>query len=179
MVTIVDDQNLGYALGATDYLTKPVDRERLAAPRPQVPATGSPRAGAHRGGRRRSPARVLRTALERDGWAVDEAENGRVGLDAVARRRPALILLDLMMPEMDGFAFVAELSDHGGRAAPSRSSCVTAKDLTPEERQRLNGSVEVILQKGAANLDALLAEIRTLVSTAADTHPETPSPRAV
>jgi hypothetical protein len=165
MVTIVDDRNLGYALGATDYLTKPVDRDRLAAVvrkfrRPGArdvvlvveddPATRS----------------LLRRSLEGEGWAVVEAENGRVGLEALARTRPALILLDLMMPEMDGFQFVTELRrSEAGRAIPV--VVLTAKDVTAEERMRLTGSVEVILQKGAASRDNILGEIRTLVAGAA------------
>jgi PAS domain S-box-containing protein len=165
MVTIVDDRNLGYALGATDYLTKPVDRDRLAAlvrkyRRPDAkdvvlvveddPATRS----------------LLRRSLEAEGWTVVEAENGRVALEALAHTRPALILLDLMMPEMDGFQFVAELRrSEDGRAIPV--VVLTAKDVTSEERLRLTGCVEVILQKGAASRENILGEIRTLVAASA------------
>ena len=172
MVTIVDDRNLGYALGATDYLTKPVDRERLATLARKYRRPGA---------RERvliveddaNTRAMLRKTLERDGWEVAEAENGRLGLDEVARRRPALILLDLMMPEMDGFAFVTELRQtEEGQRLPI--VVLTAKDVTPEERRRLTGSVEVILQKGAASREMLLAEIRTLVSAAARAHSETP-----
>ena len=60
--------------------------------------------------------------LENDGWTVAEAENGRVGLERLARHRPDLILLDLMMPEMDGFEFVAELRQHDAVARRSPSS---------------------------------------------------------
>ena len=77
---------------------------------------------------------------------------------------PGLILLDLMMPEMDGFEFVDEFRRHEGwRTIPI--VVVTAKDLSPAERQRLNGYVERILQKGAYSRDALLAEVRELVAT--------------
>jgi CheY-like chemotaxis protein len=172
MVTIVDERNLGFALGATDYLTKPVDRERLSA---------LARKYRRPGGRDRvlvvedDPATrsMLRKALERDGWDVAEAANGRAGLEEVARGRPALVLLDLMMPEMDGFEFVRELrrTDEGRRLP---IVVLTAKDVTPEERRRLTGSVEIILQKGAAGRDALLAEIRSLVA-AARAAPDTPS----
>src|SRR5262245_44414243 len=165
MVTIVDDRNLGYALGATDYLTKPIDRERLAAVVRRY---------------RRAPGRdsvlvveddaatrsLLRRLLEGEGWAVVEAENGRRGLEVFARARPALILLDLMMPEMDGFQFVAELKrTPEGRAVPI--VVLTAKDVTADERLRLTGSVEVILQKGAASRDTILGEVRALVATTA------------
>ena len=88
MLTIVDDQNLGYALGAADYLTKPIDRERLVAVLAQLPAR-PPGAGGRR--RRRGLRELLRRMLEREGYAVVEAENGRAALErlreSVARRR--------------------------------------------------------------------------------------------
>jgi PAS domain S-box-containing protein len=165
MVTIVDDRNLGYALGATDYVTKPVDRDRLAA--------------LVRKYRRQSGRDVvlvveddagtrdmLRKTLEKEGWEVAEAENGRVGLQQVARTQPSLILLDLMMPEMDGFAFVTELrKSEQGRRLPV--VVLTSKDITPEDRRRLTGSVELILQKGAASRETILTEIRSLLKTTA------------
>ena len=88
MVTIVDDRNLGYALGATDYLTKPIDRERLAALRPEVPAARGPRSACSSWRTTPNTRDMLRKALERDGWQVAEAENGRLGLEEVARQRP-------------------------------------------------------------------------------------------
>jgi CheY-like chemotaxis protein len=172
MVTIVDDRNLGYALGATDYLTKPVDRERLATLARKYRQPGA-RARVLIVEDEPNTRAMLRKALERDGWEVAEAENGRLGLEEVARQRPALVLLDLMMPEMDGFAFVTELrATEEGRRLPV--IVLTAKDVTPEDRQRLTGSVEFILQKGTANRETLLAEIRTLVGATARAHAEAP-----
>jgi len=108
---------------------------------------------------------MLRAALERDGWEVAEAENGRIGLQQVARREPRLILLDLMMPEMDGFQFVTELRrTEEGRRVPV--IVLTAKDVTADDRRRLAGYVEVILQKGAASRETILAEIRALATAA-------------
>jgi CheY-like chemotaxis protein len=75
-----------------------------------------------------------------------------------------LILLDLMMPGMDGFEFVAELRQREDwRAIPV--VVITARSLTPEDHARLNGSVERILRKDAADSAALLAEVRDLVRT--------------
>jgi CheY-like chemotaxis protein len=100
MVTIVDDKDLGYVLGAADYLTKPVDRDRLAAILQKYQGEDPSRLvlviedeGATR--------QMLRRTLEKEGWTVSEAENGRVGFERLGENRPALILLDLMMPEMD------------------------------------------------------------------------------
>jgi CheY-like chemotaxis protein len=165
MVTIVDDRNLGYALGATDYVTKPVDRDRLAALVRKYRRQGTrdvvllveDDAGTRD---------MLRKTLEKEGWDVAEAANGRIGLEQVATSKPSLILLDLMMPEMDGFAFVAELrKSEEGRRLPI--IVLTSKDITPDDRRRLTGSVELILQKGAASREHILTEIRSLLKTAA------------
>ncbi|MBI4494088.1 MAG: response regulator, partial [Chloroflexi bacterium] len=146
MLTMVDEKNLGYTLGASDYLVKPIDRERVAAAlRKQWPEAGSRRALVVEDDG--SAREMLRRLLEREGWAVVEAENGRVALERVAAQQPDLILLDLMMPEMDGFEFVVELRKRSEwRTIPV--VVVTAKDLTVEDRLRLNGYVEKILQKG-------------------------------
>jgi len=159
MLTIVDDQTLGYALGASEYLTKPIDRERLVAVLAKY--------------RRDLPVFVVdddadlrqlaRRILEREGYVVVEAENGRVALERARETAPGLVVLDLMMPEMDGFEFVREFrAQEAGRAVPI--IVVTAKDLTDEDRARLNGGVERILQKGAYSREALLQEVRDLVA---------------
>jgi GAF domain-containing protein/CheY-like chemotaxis protein len=159
MLTIVDDKNLGYALGASDYLTKPLDRERLLSVlnkyRRDAPVLVVDDDAALR--------ELLRRILEGAGYTVVEAENGRVALERLRRMAPGVILLDLMMPEMDGFEVVAEVRRHEAwRAIPI--VVVTAKELTAEDRQRLNGYVERILQKGAYTRDTLLAEVRDLVA---------------
>jgi GAF domain-containing protein/CheY-like chemotaxis protein len=159
MLTIVDDKNLGYALGASEYLTKPIDRERLVTVLKQH--------------RRDRPVLVvdddvtlrqlLRRMLEPEGYTVVEAENGRVALDRLRQVSPSLILLDLMMPEMDGFEFVTEFRRHEAwRAIPI--VVITARDLSRDDRERLNGYVEKILQKGAHGREQLLAEVRELVA---------------
>jgi signal transduction histidine kinase/CheY-like chemotaxis protein len=159
MLTILDARNMGYALGASDYLTKPIDRDRLAAVLKKY--------------RRDLPVLVvdddadlrrrLRRLLEQDGYTVAEAEHGREALARLPEISPGLILLDLMMPEMDGFEFVVELRRHEAwRAIPV--IVITARDLSAEDRRRLNGYVENVLQKGAYSRDALLAEVRELVA---------------
>jgi signal transduction histidine kinase/CheY-like chemotaxis protein/putative methionine-R-sulfoxide reductase with GAF domain len=161
LVTILDDRDLGFALGATDYLTKPVDRERLSVLARKYRPEASPRRALVV---EDDPAtrEMLRRLLERDGWSVSEAPNGRAGLEWVASTTPHLVLLDLMMPELDGFTFVERLrAEPAWRAIPVL--VVTSKDLTPEERRRLNGKVERVIQKGTYSRDALLAEIRALV----------------
>jgi CheY-like chemotaxis protein len=159
MLTIVDDKNLGYALGAAEYLTKPIDRERLVTVlrkyRRDLPVlVVDDDAGVRQ---------LLRRMLEPDGYTVVEADNGRVALEELRRLTPSVVLLDLMMPEMDGFEFVAEFRAHESwRAIPV--VVITAKDLTGEDRERLNGYVQKILQKGAHTREQLLAEVRDLVA---------------
>jgi signal transduction histidine kinase/DNA-binding response OmpR family regulator len=162
MLTIVDEKNLGYALGAAEYLNKPIDRERLLAVlkkhRPEI-HTGSVLVVEDDLATRE----MLRRLLEKEGWQVTEAENGRVGLERLAAQMPHLILLDLMMPEMDGFGFVEALQqDPLRRAIPV--VVITAKDVTVEDRLRLNGYVEKILEKGAYSREELLGEVRDLVA---------------
>jgi CheY-like chemotaxis protein len=107
---------------------------------------------------------MLRRMLEKEGWQVSEAENGLAALRRVAEKPPLLILLDLMMPEMDGFEFVAELRNNSAwQSIPV--VVVTAKDLTPDDRQRLTGSVDHLVQKGAYSREQLIQEIRRLVNS--------------
>ena len=162
MLTMLDDRNLGYALGAADYLTKPIDRERLVAV-----------LGRHR---RDLPVLVVdddpdfrelaRRLLEREGYTVIEADNGRAALARLRDATPGVILLDLMMPEMDGFDVVAAIQ---GNAAwrPIPIVVITAKDLSPEDHERLNGYVARVLQKGALSRETLLGEVRDLVAASA------------
>lgn len=163
MLSIIDKKNMGYALGAADYLNKPIEREQLAAMIERY------RVG-------QSPCRVLvveddkpsremmRRTLQKDGLEVVEAENGLVGLERVAERMPDLILLDLMMPVMDGFQFAAELRNHPQwRKIPV--VVLSAKELAKEDRVQLNGSVEKVLQKGALGRDELLTEVHHFLQT--------------
>jgi CheY-like chemotaxis protein len=101
-------------------------------------------------------------ALEQEGWPVREAADGRAALKQVAAERPQLILLDLMMPEMDGFEFVQELHKLPG-AQTIPVVVITAKDITLEDRLRLSGYVERILEKGTYSRDDLLRAVKEMV----------------
>ena len=157
MLTIVDDKQMGFALGAADYFTKPIDFQRLHQVLDKYRQPGVKQTVLivedHAETRE-----MLRRTLEKAGWAVTEASNGRVGLERMATTQPKLILLDLMMPEMDGFEFLEALRREGHpRRVPV--IVITAKELTDEDRRRLNGGVERILQKGAVSGEQLLAEV--------------------
>jgi PAS domain S-box-containing protein len=163
LLTIVDNRNLGYMLGASEYLTKPIDRQRLIAVLKKY-RSSRPAAPVLIVEDDETTRQVLRRSLTRQGWTVAVAENGRAALERLAEGPPELIILDLMMPEMDGFAFLDELHRHEAwRGIPV--VVLTAKDLTPAERQRLSGSVEKILQKGEYTRDALLREVSDLVAS--------------
>jgi CheY-like chemotaxis protein len=162
VISMVDNRELGYSLGAADYLTKPVDHEGLRAILTRYGRAGGARPrvlvveddGNTRG--------MMRRLLEREGWWVDEAADGQAALQKMAVETPQLILLDLMMPRMDGFAFAAEVHHReGGREIPI--VVLTAKDVTDEDRLRLNGYVEKIVQKGAVGQEELLREVRDLL----------------
>ena len=163
MVTILDEPRRAVALGAAGYLSKPIDRERL---RRLV-------------GRFRSPARPTRILLVEDDesqrdrvrswlagqqWIVQEATNGREALARMHEYRPDMILLDLMMPEMDGFAVVAALQrEPAWRDIPV--IVITARDLEAKDRERLNSGVQSVLVKDMFRPDELVGRIRRLVRT--------------
>lgn len=163
MLTMVDEKNLGYALGASDYLTKPIDRSRLLTILNKY-RCNLPLCTVLLVEDDVLTREMMRRMLEKENWQVVEAENGRRALEQVHVKMPELILLDLMMPEMDGFQFVTEL-----RQTPEWRTIpivvVTAMNISEKERHQLNGSVIQILQKGAYTRDQLLAEVRELVIT--------------
>jgi CheY-like chemotaxis protein len=170
MMTIVDDRSLGFALGATDYLVKPVDREQLLdAVRRACPEPAAARVLVVEDDP--STRELLVRTLEREGWGVQEAGNGRVALEHLAASPPDVVLLDLVMPEMNGFELLEVMrADDHLRDLPV--VVVTSRDLSEEERQRLRGGAERILRKGSHPREELVAEIRRLLE-------RTPGGRAV
>ncbi|MBA2585826.1 MAG: response regulator [Chthoniobacterales bacterium] len=162
MLTIVDDKNLGYGLGATEYMIKPVDRERLAEILMKFRHIPPPRFALVIDDE--EPARkMIAQTLEKEGWKVIQAENGLVAMDRMAEQRPDLIILDLLMPKMNGYQFVAELHKHDEwQAIPI--VVITASEVTLQDRVLLDGYVEKVLPKAALSEEALLAEIRDLIA---------------
>jgi signal transduction histidine kinase/CheY-like chemotaxis protein len=163
MVTILDEQRRGAALGAAGYLTKPIDRERLRRllDRFRAPAP---------------PTRVLLVEDDPDqrdrmrGWIegqhaiVQQAANGREALERLQESKPDLILLDLMMPEMDGFQVVATLQkEPAWRDIPV--IVITARDLDAKDRARLNSGVETVLVKEAFKPAELVERIRWITES--------------
>ncbi len=169
LLSFVGNKSLGFALGASDYLTKPVDGKRLAALLRKyrrdkdnlendnltcqiliVEDDVTTRA-------------ILRRILEKQGWTVTEADSGRAALDRLDVSRPNLILLDLMLPEMNGFELIGELrKSYSGDPIPI--VVITGKDLTPAESQQLNGCVDRVLKKGVYSCDSLVRDVRSIVN---------------
>ncbi|MGB6352226.1 MAG: response regulator, partial [Pseudolabrys sp.] len=162
MATITDPDRKGIALGAAGYLTKPIDRDRLItllrpyqtrARRTRVLVVEDDLMQRER----------IRSWLEPEHWLASEAENGLVALDQLAKERPDIILLDLMMPQMDGFQFIAAL-----QAQPAWRDIpvivITALDLTAADHARLNSGVEKILLKDSFDPAQLIEIVRRLVT---------------
>jgi CheY-like chemotaxis protein len=148
-------------LGAAGYLTKPIDRDRLVNLMRKFRAPAG-------------PTRVLiveddalqreriRTWLEPQQWLVTDAENGRIALDRLRESQPDVILLDLMMPEMDGFQLVAELQKHPAWCRVP-VIVITARDLTAEDRARLNSGIEAVLMKEMFSPTSLIERVRQVM----------------
>jgi PAS domain S-box-containing protein len=163
MLTIVGEHSRGYALGAADYLQKPIDGAALAAVlRRRIPTIA--RADVLVVDDDESARKVLARHLHALGCESRMAEDGAIALERCAERRPDLVLLDLVMPTMDGFEFLEQL-----RRQPSgndvRVVVISGKDVNPAERARLNGQVIQIVQKHGSECDTLLPEVTRLLKT--------------
>ncbi len=169
MLTLLEEKSQGFTLGATDYLNKPIQRTQLFEAIERHLETAHQESD----GKQSQPSllvvedddatrEMLCRILEGAGWRVREADNGRTAIFRLVEERPALILLDLMMPEIDGFELIEML-----RTNPQWRSIpvvvITAMELTSAERARLDGYVQHVLQKGAYRRDELLREVRTQV----------------
>ena len=163
MISMLDGSEMGFALGATDYLTKPVERAQLQSilHRLGIPAENGKVLVVEDDVRTRE---LMRRLLETEGFDVEEAGHGQEALARLRAGKPDLIILDLMMPVMDGFEFMVALRSHAAwEDIPVIVS--TAKDLSAEDRARLSGTVEGILEKNASSVSDLMAHVNRVVST--------------
>ena len=165
ITSIMDQKRMGYALGVSGYLTKPIGCDRLSAllrryRRSDPPAPLGRILVVDDDARSRD---VISRVLARDGWTACQAENGSVALAQVREAVPTVILLDLMMPQMDGFEFVEELRRvDEWRRIPI--VVVTAHNLDDEDRRRLSDSVLAVVEKGGAFGEGFLGELREQVA---------------
>lgn len=161
MISMIDDRSKGFSLGATDFLVKPVDQEKLSIlikrfhegfPSGPVLVVEDDEATRNM---------VLRT-VEKAGWPMAEAKDGAEALEIIGKERPSVILLDLMLPNMSGFELVDDLRDHDQwRTIPI--IVTTAKDLTKDERLFLEANVQRIMQKGSFDAEELYETLREFV----------------
>ena len=161
VVSIVDERGLGFSLGAADYLTKPLDFSRLSSVLNRHAKVGL--------GRRvlivednEATQELLQKRLTKEGWQVVAAGNGREALERLTQGPPDLVLLDLMMPEMDGFEFLEAFRKQPG-CAQITVVVMTAKILTPADHQRLRGQVSQVVAKTNLSPEMLAAEIRSVL----------------
>lgn len=150
IVTVVDEREVGLALGAADYLVKPVDRRALLDCLARFTFTTKVRS---------APVRILavdddpatldmiEAALTPDGFDVVRASGGTSALDLARARPPDLVICDLLMPDLDGFGVVAELAaDPTTRHVPIL--ILTGHELTAADKTRLNGKIMGVVSKG-------------------------------
>ncbi|HBE91380.1 MAG TPA: hypothetical protein DDW55_02225, partial [Gammaproteobacteria bacterium] len=153
-LSMVDDKGMGFSLGAAEYLTKPVDRARLV----QVLRKYMPHESA-------GPVLVVDDNAEdrqmlcrlliKEGLTVNEAVDGREALESVAQCSPAFVILDLMMPEMDGFEFL-EVFRKNAAWQDVPVIVLTALDLDEQQLAELNFYVESVLQKADISTGEIL-----------------------
>jgi len=156
VLSIIDDKERGFRLGADEYLVKPVDRDALTRVLHRFEGRGK---------------QVLvcdddpdvidltRQLLEDDSWTVRSAGNGQEALDEIARHRPDVLLLDLMMPVMDGFETLSRLrADETTADLPV--IIITAKDLAGEELSDLRANTSRVIEKDGLDRDRILRELR-------------------
>ena len=163
MVTFVSERGLARSLGAADYVAKPVEWDRFKQVMDRFrDADGDVLIVDDDADTRER----LRTVLEKNGWSVVEAGNGAEALAQVRLAVPRVILLDLTMPVMDGFAFLHALREQP-HCLDVPVVVLSARDLTAEDRQRLRSASQV-LSKGDTSLRDLAGELRALVPRAAE-----------
>ena len=164
MVSMVGDKAMSYALGAVDTMQKPVDRSRLKAlvarysqskDKSALIVEDDPAARAS-----------MKKSLESMKWRVEEAENGAIGLEKVAGEHFGLILLDLMMPVIDGFEFLQRLRQGDSPSAKSPVVVVTAMDLNAKDRVRLMENVEEVVSKTDQDINQVMNEVRKSLTAA-------------
>jgi GAF domain-containing protein/DNA-binding response OmpR family regulator len=169
VVSMLDERGKGFALGAAEYLVKPVGREALlAALRRLLPPVGPAPAGAAGA----APTvlaidddplavELLRATLGAEGYRVLTAAGGEAGVALARREAPALVVLDLLMPEVDGFAVVERL-----RADPATAAVpiviLTAKTMSAADKARLNGRISFLAAKSAFSRAGFVALVRRL-----------------
>ena len=166
MISMEEHNKRGFAMEATEYITKPIQRDQLVTILEKY----------HVGDKSKGLVmivedepffrKVMVRILESEGWRVFQAENGQVAFDHLDDKKPSLILLDLLMPVMDGFEFLARLQE-SDKWQSTPVVVLTARELTAEEHARLNKSVETIFSKEAYSQQELILRVHQLIADSA------------
>ena len=148
IVSMIDEKGRGFALGAAEYLVKPVEREQVLQALARCAPASSNRQTVVVIDDDPVDLDLVEAVLAPEGYSVLRAAGGEEGVALVGREQPAVVLLDLLMPGVDGFAVVDRL-----RADPATAGVpivvLTAKEMTSDDRQRLAGQIDYLAQKGA------------------------------
>ena len=159
VVSMLDERGHGFALGAAEYLVKPVGKDQLLAalyrvaaiperPHTVVAIDDDPLA-----------IELVRASLEPEGWTVLGAVTGQEGLALIRERQPSAVLLDLLMPGMDGFEVVEALrADPGTKSVPV--VILTSKSMTQQDKERLQGRITYVARKTEFDLSGLASLLR-------------------
>jgi PAS domain S-box-containing protein len=168
VLSIVDNKALGYRLGAFDYLLKPFDRETILSTLKRVPSSrgcllvvdDDPQV-----------VDLVHQFLDGEPYEVRAAADGQEALAAIAQYPPDVVLLDLLMPRLDGYAVIEHL-----RQMPQYRQLpiivLTAKTLTPPEYARLDQSVRSVIQKQGWDRDTLISELQRILQASRGAIPE-------
>ncbi|RLP22141.1 response regulator [Mesorhizobium sp. YM1C-6-2] len=160
LATILADRELGLSLGAVEYLTKPIDTERLVR---TIEACGNGKRDVLIVDDDQASRDVLRRILTKKNWQVHEASNGVRGIELMKRLSPRLVLLDLLMPEMDGFETLSEM-----QRIPELQNIpvvvVTSKDLSANELNWLRDRAVAVVAKGANSRSQLVEALERQIS---------------
>jgi len=163
MISMVNDKNMSFALGAIDAIQKPVDRSKLKSLITKYVNGKSKNVLLVEDDE--ATRDIMRKYLESEKWKVSEAVNGLEGLEEAEKTKFDLVLLDLMMPVMDGFEFLNRLRNSDLPSSSSPVVIVTARDLSAADRARLQGNVEEVVMKTGGSLDGVIDKIKGVLNT--------------
>ncbi|MYE87548.1 response regulator, partial [Candidatus Poribacteria bacterium] len=162
IVSVTEERQLAFGLGAVDHLVKPIDKETLLASLQSVKLPsrdGSPRILVVDDDPQ--TVRLLSTVLTNNGYEVLKVYGGNEAIETTISQSPDLIILDMMMPQVDGFQVVRHLTGDP-RTCDIPIIICTALDLTDEDRDRLNGQIQSVIQKTGNVKEELLATIKRI-----------------
>ena len=164
IISVLDERGKGFALGAADYLVKPVDRQALISSVGRLSQSALDRRDVTILAVDDDPMalELMDAVLRPEGFTVLKAGGGREGLRLARERRPNLIVLDLLMPDVDGFQVLDELK-HDPLLAGIPIVILTCKTLSPEDKARLEGCISYLKQKGDFNRADFVAQVRSLI----------------